>query len=323
MRILATFVGGWGHAEPLLAVAQIAAGRGHAVTFAGQSAIVPRLAELGFDTVAVGPATVGPDRRPLVPVDRDHERRVIRDHFAGTIADSGPLARRAVRLAARFGRCDGLRRRQSRPNASSSPVARVVRAAGPSPADFFADRSPLYISTAAALIRLRARGDLLLAPCRSASATRAFRSHIRHTSSARRSSTRSRAPIAPTSAHPINRHSSTSPLARSSTSSPVTCSPVSSSLSVTSTPRLSCPSARTFHPTSSVRFPTTSASSSSWSCRRLPPCCAVVCPVDPANYPSRHWSCTRRAADGCRPARNAERCRTRWASALIRRRSSC
>jgi UDP:flavonoid glycosyltransferase YjiC (YdhE family) len=87
VRILATFVGGWGHAEPLLAVARVAARRGHAVTFAGQSAVVPRLAELGFDTVAVGPATVGPERRPLVPVDRDNERRVIRDHFAGTIAD--------------------------------------------------------------------------------------------------------------------------------------------------------------------------------------------------------------------------------------------
>jgi UDP:flavonoid glycosyltransferase YjiC (YdhE family) len=87
VRILATFVGGWGHAEPLLTVAQIAAGRGHAVTFVGQAAVVPRLADLGFDTVAVGPATVGQTARPLVAVDRDHERRVIRDHFAGTIAD--------------------------------------------------------------------------------------------------------------------------------------------------------------------------------------------------------------------------------------------
>ena len=38
-QVVATFVGGWGHAEPLLGVAQVAARRGHAVTFAGQSAL--------------------------------------------------------------------------------------------------------------------------------------------------------------------------------------------------------------------------------------------------------------------------------------------
>lgn len=87
MRILATFVGGWGHAEPLLAISKLASRRGHEVTFAGQAAVVGRLGDLGFDTVAVGPATVGPTRVPLMAVDREHESRVIKDRFAGTFAE--------------------------------------------------------------------------------------------------------------------------------------------------------------------------------------------------------------------------------------------
>jgi UDP:flavonoid glycosyltransferase YjiC (YdhE family) len=46
VTVLATFVGGWGHAEPLLPVARLAQARGHQVAFAGQAAVVPRLAEL-------------------------------------------------------------------------------------------------------------------------------------------------------------------------------------------------------------------------------------------------------------------------------------
>jgi UDP:flavonoid glycosyltransferase YjiC (YdhE family) len=87
VRILATFVGGWGHAEPLVAIANLATRRGHEVTFAGQASVVARLGDLGFDIIAVGPETVGPTRRALVAVDREHELRVIKDHFAGTFAD--------------------------------------------------------------------------------------------------------------------------------------------------------------------------------------------------------------------------------------------
>jgi UDP:flavonoid glycosyltransferase YjiC (YdhE family) len=81
VTVLATFVGGWGHAEPLLPVARLARARGHRVAFAGQAAIVPRLAALGFETVVVGPVTLGTERLPLVPVDREAERTVMRDHF--------------------------------------------------------------------------------------------------------------------------------------------------------------------------------------------------------------------------------------------------
>jgi len=57
--VLVTFVGGWGHAEPLLPVARMAASRGHRVAFAGQAAVVPRLAAMGYDTFVVWPDTLG------------------------------------------------------------------------------------------------------------------------------------------------------------------------------------------------------------------------------------------------------------------------
>ena len=83
MDVLASFVGGWGHAEPLLPVARLAQSYGHAVTFAGQTAVIPRLAALGFPTIDVGPATLATSRQPLVPFDREHEQVVVRDHFVG------------------------------------------------------------------------------------------------------------------------------------------------------------------------------------------------------------------------------------------------
>lgn len=81
MTVVATFVGGWGHAEPLLPMARLAGDHGHEVVFAGQSAIVPRLDALGYRTVVVGPDTLVQARQAMVPVDREHERAVLRDHF--------------------------------------------------------------------------------------------------------------------------------------------------------------------------------------------------------------------------------------------------
>jgi UDP:flavonoid glycosyltransferase YjiC (YdhE family) len=94
MSVLASFVGGWGHAEPLIPVARLAVEHGHRVTFAGQSAVLPRLASLGFETVVVGPDTLSATRLPLVPVDREKERAVARDHFVGQFG-----ALRAERLS--------------------------------------------------------------------------------------------------------------------------------------------------------------------------------------------------------------------------------
>jgi UDP:flavonoid glycosyltransferase YjiC (YdhE family) len=65
------------------------------VLFAGQAAVLPRLAELGFGTTVVGPDTLADERLPLVPLDREAERAVMRDHFVGRHG-----TQRAVELAA-------------------------------------------------------------------------------------------------------------------------------------------------------------------------------------------------------------------------------
>jgi UDP:flavonoid glycosyltransferase YjiC (YdhE family) len=99
VRVMATFVGGWGHAEPLIPLAELARRRGHHVTFVGQAGVVGRLGALGFDTELLGPDTLAITPQPLVPVDRAAERRVMRDHFV-----TGFGRYRAVRLGALFGR---------------------------------------------------------------------------------------------------------------------------------------------------------------------------------------------------------------------------
>jgi UDP:flavonoid glycosyltransferase YjiC (YdhE family) len=86
VRVLFAFVGGWGHAEPLVPLARAADGAGHVVAFAGQSALVPMVESLGFRMFATGPPTVGTTKQPLVPVDRAAEQQVLRDVFAGPIA---------------------------------------------------------------------------------------------------------------------------------------------------------------------------------------------------------------------------------------------
>ena len=93
MRVVASFVGGWGHAEPLVPVAGLARRLGHRVSFAGQSTVVGRLAALGFETEVVGPDTLLTSPMALAPVDREAERVVMRDHFV-----AGFGRRRAVAL---------------------------------------------------------------------------------------------------------------------------------------------------------------------------------------------------------------------------------
>ena len=55
---------------------------------------MPRLAALGFETVVVGPDTLHSDRQPLVPVDREFERMVVREHF---VTEFGGLRAGALR----------------------------------------------------------------------------------------------------------------------------------------------------------------------------------------------------------------------------------
>ena len=55
---------------------------------------MPRLAALGFETVVAGPDTLHSDRQPLVPVDREFERTIVRDHF---VTEFGALRADALR----------------------------------------------------------------------------------------------------------------------------------------------------------------------------------------------------------------------------------
>jgi UDP:flavonoid glycosyltransferase YjiC (YdhE family) len=85
MRILFTFTGGRGHAEPLVPIARAAQAESHPVAFAGRQSMVQAIRELGFETFAVGP-TETPTRKPLVELDPAREDRVLRDSFAGWVA---------------------------------------------------------------------------------------------------------------------------------------------------------------------------------------------------------------------------------------------
>ena len=97
--MIASFVGGWGHVEPLLPVAALATRRGHDVSFAGQRAIAGKLTELGHRVDIVGPDTLRSEPSPLEAVDRSAERRVMRDHFVARFGDA-----RATSLAQLFER---------------------------------------------------------------------------------------------------------------------------------------------------------------------------------------------------------------------------
>jgi hypothetical protein len=87
MSVAACFVGGWGHARPLLPVVRLARQLGHAITWAGQESVLGRLAALGDATVPIGPTTLQTEALPLLAVDRPMERSVMRDHFVTEFGD--------------------------------------------------------------------------------------------------------------------------------------------------------------------------------------------------------------------------------------------
>lgn len=88
MRFLFTFCGGNGHFLPTLPLARALAARGHEVSYTCQEQLVRTVDAAGFRTTASGGRTLldPADRRPLLPLDRAHERQVIRTTFAGRIA---------------------------------------------------------------------------------------------------------------------------------------------------------------------------------------------------------------------------------------------
>lgn len=94
MRILFTFVGGRGHAEPLLPVAAAAQRAGHAVAVAGKASVVATIDEFeGFGIGAENDAAQT-ERTALVEVDPERESRLVRDVVAGA-----NIRRRLVELS--------------------------------------------------------------------------------------------------------------------------------------------------------------------------------------------------------------------------------
>ena len=70
MRQLFTFVGGEGHLQPMLPLANTTAAEGHTVT--GASSLGPTVRRAGLGFVSSG-QSVRPQRRFLQPVDLDNE----------------------------------------------------------------------------------------------------------------------------------------------------------------------------------------------------------------------------------------------------------
>lgn len=83
MRILFTFVGGYGHFLPQTPVAHAAAKAGHTVAFACAPAMMEVVEKNGFETLRLGngPAAA-PERLPLQALDVAREEQVFREHFA-------------------------------------------------------------------------------------------------------------------------------------------------------------------------------------------------------------------------------------------------
>lgn len=83
MRILFAFAGGPGHGEPLVPVAAAAVAAGHDVRFAGRPSALESLAARGFRVYATEePRRTPRQRKPLLPVDLERERRDFERAFA-------------------------------------------------------------------------------------------------------------------------------------------------------------------------------------------------------------------------------------------------
>jgi UDP:flavonoid glycosyltransferase YjiC (YdhE family) len=89
VRILFTFIGGYGHFHPLVPIARAAEAAGHTVAVAGAGSLVPAIAEAGFTAFGTSrprpaptPDAAPPAPEPLRPWDPEEEARAFRDSFA-------------------------------------------------------------------------------------------------------------------------------------------------------------------------------------------------------------------------------------------------
>ena len=88
MRILFTFAGGSGHADPLIPFADSALAAGHAVAFAGRASAMGRVRGRGFTVFGgeVPTADTPPTITPLLELDPEREDRDLREGFAERLA---------------------------------------------------------------------------------------------------------------------------------------------------------------------------------------------------------------------------------------------
>lgn len=88
MRALFTFAGGAGHLNPLLPVAEAVVAAGHEVAFSGKPSVVALAERAGYTVFGTGDENdaARSERGSLEPIDRERERRVLRDGFARRIA---------------------------------------------------------------------------------------------------------------------------------------------------------------------------------------------------------------------------------------------
>jgi UDP:flavonoid glycosyltransferase YjiC (YdhE family) len=87
VKILVSFVGGRGHLDPLLPLADAASAQRHDVCVAGRPSMERVVLDAGHRFVAVGPDVSVPAAiLPLAAPDPEHEQRVLRDGFAGRTA---------------------------------------------------------------------------------------------------------------------------------------------------------------------------------------------------------------------------------------------
>src|SRR5262249_14594982 len=96
VRVLFTSAGKRGHSDPLVPIARAARPAGRPVAFCCRPTMEAVLQDDGFETFTAGPEIFTPASvTPLVPIDTEHERALIRKGFAGR----GIAQRRAVEVS--------------------------------------------------------------------------------------------------------------------------------------------------------------------------------------------------------------------------------
>jgi UDP:flavonoid glycosyltransferase YjiC (YdhE family) len=87
LRVLFSFAGGLGHANPMVPLARACGRAGHTVAFSGRASATSVLESQGFAVFTdQGEEHRSAEIAPLAEIDMDHEYEVLRSYFAGRLA---------------------------------------------------------------------------------------------------------------------------------------------------------------------------------------------------------------------------------------------